>query len=68
MTASLDLEDLRLIRERECRHLTGLCRTARFQLQRKGLFPRPVKIGERSTGYRASDIRRWLEERNAQPS
>jgi len=28
-----------------------------------GAFPRPVKLGKRAVGWRASDITAWLESR-----
>lgn len=55
--------DDRIIREPECRELTGLSRTRRWELVRAGRFPAKVKISDRASGWRMRDIRAWLESR-----
>jgi prophage regulatory protein len=30
----------------------------------EGTFPKPVKLGKRAVGWRASDIAAWLESRS----
>lgn len=55
--------DDRIIREPECRQLTGLGRTRRYELERDGEFPLRVRLGERAHGWWRSDIVRWLESR-----
>jgi len=50
----------RLIRESECRHLTGLCRTTRYLMERDGKFPRRRKLGGRAVGWLLSEVNGWV--------
>jgi len=40
---------------------TGLRKTALYQRQRQGTFPRPVTIGGRAVAWPESDINAWIE-------
>ncbi|MCA6984711.1 helix-turn-helix transcriptional regulator [Pectobacterium brasiliense] len=53
--------ELRIIRENECRAITGLSRTTRYQLEKVGLFPTRRSLGGRAIGWLSSDIKNWLE-------
>lgn len=53
----------RTVREHECRHLTGLCRTARYELEKKGKFPARRNLGGRAVGWLHSEIQSWLAAR-----
>lgn len=53
----------RLIREPECRSITGLSRTTRWELERKGKFPNRQQIIGRTVGWPEAEIRRWVEAR-----
>lgn len=53
----------RIIRERECKELTGLSRTRRYELEQLGKFPRRVKLSSSAVGWKLSDIYRWIESR-----
>lgn len=35
----------RVIREAECRQLTGICRTTRYMMEKEGQFPARRKLG-----------------------
>jgi len=59
------LEDLAILRLSEVKRLTGLCRTSIYEMMRDSIFPRSVSLGPRAIGWRASDIRVWLETRQA---
>lgn len=50
----------RIIREAECRHMTGLCRTTRYVMEKKGTFPARRQLGGRSMGWRLSDVQAWI--------
>lgn len=50
----------RIIREAECRHLTGLCRTTRYVMEKKGTFPARCQLGGRSVGWRLSEVQSWI--------
>lgn len=49
----------RIIRETECRHMTGLCRTTRYLMEKKGDFPARRQLGGRSVGWLLSEITTW---------
>lgn len=34
-----------------------------YYLIEKGLFPRPVKLGKRSVGWKKSDVDAWIDSR-----
>jgi prophage regulatory protein len=58
----------RLIREAQCREMTGLSRTTRWELERRGRFPRRCRITEedgRVVGWLESDLVSWVEARLA---
>lgn len=39
----------------------GVSRTTIYEWVKKGLFPKPVKIGGRAIAWRVSDLERWAE-------
>lgn len=51
----------RVIREAECRQLTGICRTTRYMMEKEGLFPARRKLGGRSVGWLLSEISIWQQ-------
>ncbi|MCU6211073.1 AlpA family phage regulatory protein [Morganella morganii] len=51
---------IRVIRESECRKMTGLCRTTRYLMEKKGLFPARRKLGGRSIGWVLPEVVEWL--------
>lgn len=52
---------IKFIREPECRALTGLCRTTRYLMEKRGEFPSRRKLGGRSVGWALSEIHEWQE-------
>jgi prophage regulatory protein len=54
-----------IIREPECRRISGLSRSTRWRLEREGKFPRRRKISPGATGWLASEIAAWLAGRAA---
>lgn len=54
----------RVIREPECREITGICRTTRYLMEKKGLFPARRKLGGRAIGWMLVEVLEWL---NSQP-
>ncbi|REE19400.1 AlpA family transcriptional regulator [Paraburkholderia sp. BL27I4N3] len=40
----------------------GLKRSTIYQRMQEGTFPRPIRLGERAVGWRASDIELFLED------
>ncbi|HAT3921103.1 TPA: AlpA family phage regulatory protein [Kluyvera ascorbata] len=53
----------RVIREAECRQLTGICRTSRYMMEKEGLFPARRKLGGRAVGWLLSEVSEWQKSR-----
>ena len=51
----------RVIREKECRTLTGLSRTTRYLKEKEGNFPLRRKLGGRAVGWMLSEIQEWQD-------
>ncbi|MDA1029798.1 MAG: AlpA family phage regulatory protein [Bacteroidetes bacterium] len=60
------IED-RLIREAECRNLTGLSRSTRWRLERDGLFPQRRQISENAVAWMASELNDWIKSKSESP-
>ena len=58
-TADLD----RFLREAEVRRITGLSRTTRWRMERRGEFPRRRILSRNAVGWLASQIKTWVAER-----
>jgi prophage regulatory protein len=52
-----------IMRRRQVEEVTGLSRSTIYAMITEGLFPRPLKLGKRAVGWRASDIQQWLDSR-----
>ena len=44
---------------------TGLARSTIYDLIKKGRFPPPIHLGQRSVGWIESELSAWIEERIA---
>ena len=53
----------RLLRRPDVQTVTGLSRSTLYAMMAEGTFPKPVKLGKRAVGWRASDLAAWLESR-----
>ncbi|WP_414618502.1 helix-turn-helix transcriptional regulator [Serratia liquefaciens] len=53
----------RVIREAECRLLTGICRTTRYMMEKEGEFPTRRKLGGRAVGWLLSEVTAWQKSR-----
>ena len=53
----------RVIREAECRQLTGICRTTRYMMEKEGQFPVRRKLGGRAVGWLLSEVSEWQQSR-----
>lgn len=58
-----DLTPDRIVRERECKQLTGLARTTRYMMEKAGNFPPRRQLGGRSMGWMLSEVSEWLNSR-----
>lgn len=59
-------QELRILRDDEVAHITGLSRKTRYSLTARGEFPSPVWITGRTRGYMSDEITAWLESRREQ--
>ncbi|WP_435081880.1 helix-turn-helix transcriptional regulator [Enterobacter hormaechei] len=50
-----------VIREHECREMTGLCRTTRYLMEIEGTFPKRIQLGGRAVGWKLSEIQKWID-------
>ncbi|EON3583059.1 helix-turn-helix transcriptional regulator [Escherichia coli] len=53
----------RIVREKECRELTGICRTTRYEMEKQGRFPSRLNLGGRSVGWLLSEVIEWVKNR-----
>ena len=53
----------RIIRLPEVQALTGQSRSSVYRRAADGTFPAPIKLGERSIGWRADEIQEWIATR-----
>jgi prophage regulatory protein len=54
-----------IIREPECRRLSGLSRSTRWRLERAGKFPRRRQISDNAVGWLKSELLAWLASKAA---
>ena len=54
-------QENRILRLGEVMRLTGLSKTTIYRRYRDGTFPRPLKLGPQSIGWRRGEILEWLE-------
>ncbi len=52
-----------ILRRHEVERETGRSRSAIYRDMAEGSFPRPLRIGKRAVGWRASAIEAWKTER-----
>jgi prophage regulatory protein len=63
-SSPLEITD-RIIREPECKRLTGLSRSTRWRLERAGDFPKRRRISAGCSGWLASELAAWVTRRAA---
>jgi prophage regulatory protein len=49
----------------EVKNTTGLSGSSIYRMASAGKFPKPIKLGERSSGWIASEVDQWLDDRIA---
>jgi prophage regulatory protein len=54
---------MRFIRASEVLRMIGVSRTTLWRMVRAGLFPQPVRITKRNTGYIFDDVENWMRGR-----
>ena len=53
--------ETRIVRLPEVMRLTGLSKTTIHRRYRAGTFPRPLRLGPQSIGWRREEVLAWLE-------
>ncbi|PIS10375.1 MAG: hypothetical protein COT73_09675 [Bdellovibrio sp. CG10_big_fil_rev_8_21_14_0_10_47_8] len=51
----------RIIREQELQKITGLSRSTLWRLEKAGNFPKRLKLGGYSIGWRETDVTAWID-------
>ena len=59
---------MKILRIRDVTITTGLSRTTLWRLERRGDFPRRIRLSPNSTGWIESEIEQWIESRPRTPS
>ena len=59
---------MKILRVRDVTISTGLSRTTLWRLERRGEFPRRLRLSPNSTGWIESEIEQWIESRPRKPS
>ncbi|WP_051243526.1 helix-turn-helix transcriptional regulator [Thalassobaculum salexigens] len=54
----------RILRRPDVEALVGLSCSTLYAMMADGTFPKPIKLGRRAVGWRASDIEAWVSSRN----
>jgi len=52
-------------REPRVKKETGLSKSTRWRLEKRGEFPQKVNLGPRATGWIAAEVLEWLEKKAA---
>lgn len=55
----------KLIKINDVTAMTGLSRSHLYALAQQGIFPKPVKLTERSSAWVESEVQGWIESRIA---
>ena len=54
-----------LLRRPDVEKATGLSRSTIYAMMAEGSFPKPIRITKRAVAWHASDVRAWIEAREA---
>ena len=55
----------KFLRLKDVRKITNLSRSSIYRFVQDGTFPRPVKLGQRSSAWVESEINQWADDRLA---
>ena len=51
-----------ILRRTQVEQIIGLSRSTIYSMMSHGLFPKPIRLGQRAVGWRQSVIMEWLNE------
>ena len=55
--------EARILRRRDVERLTLLSKASIYRLMQLGMFPTPLKLGQRAVAWRADEIHAWIASR-----
>ncbi|MCY4596258.1 MAG: AlpA family phage regulatory protein [Bryobacterales bacterium] len=55
--------EARILRRRDVERLTLLSKASIYRLMQLGMFPTPLKLGQRAVAWRADEIHEWIASR-----
>jgi len=55
-------DEERIVREADRRYVTGISRTKAWELEKVGAFPKRVRLGNRSVGWKLTELREWVNQ------
>ena len=53
----------RILRKEEVLRACGISKSTPYPMIPQGKFPRPVRLGQRSVGWKESEVEAWLQSR-----
>ena len=59
------INKLVILRRKQVEIKTGLSRSTIYQKLEKGIFPKPISLGDRAVGWIESEVEEWLAMRVA---
>jgi prophage regulatory protein len=62
-TSPMSVQPDRIVREPECAERTGLSRSTRWRLERRGRFPRKRQLSPGCRGWLESELAAWIAAR-----
>ncbi len=54
--------EFQILRTKQVLALLGIGRTTLWRWTRQGTFPKPIRMGPRAVGWRASELQNWLDQ------
>ncbi len=45
--------------------MTGVSRSTLYRMEKSGKFPKRIRISERASGWRLSDVQAWIKSRDS---
>jgi prophage regulatory protein len=66
MEVQMDHDTDALIDSRVTRQISGISKSERWRLIKKGRFPAPIRLGPRCTRFSLREVSDWVERRKAE--
>ena len=57
------MSELQILRLPQVLKRVGLGKTTLYAAIKRGEFPKPIRLGERSVGWKLSDLEKWADSR-----